>query len=136
MGQALSAKQVARYREDGFLCPLSALSTLEARDCRAKLEAFEASQRQPLGHRLGQFPHTSHRSAANFLSNGQQAGVDVDAARVVPLVVRAGEFSLHHTLCHRAAGAGSWGGRRPSLGGDLTVRGATDGATAAGGRSC
>ena len=111
MGQALSAKQVVRYREDGFLCPLPALSTLEARDSCAKIEAFEASQRQPLGHRLGQLPHTSHRSAANLLSNGQQAGVDVDAARVVPLVVRAGEFSLHHTLCHRAAG------RAPGAGG-------------------
>ena len=109
MGQALSAKQVVRYREDGFLCPLSELSTLEARDSCAKIEAFEASQRQPLGHRLGQLPHTSHRSAANVLSNGQQAGVDVDAARVVPLVVRAGEFSLRHALYHWAPGAGSWG---------------------------
>ena len=35
-----------------------------------------------------------------------------------------------------AVPSGSWGGRRPSLGGDLTARGATNGATAAGGRSC
>ena len=31
---------------------------------------------------------------------------------------------------------GSWAGRRPGLGGDVTVTGATGGATAAGGRSC
>jgi hypothetical protein len=29
---------------------------------------------------------------------------------------------------------GSWGGRRPGLGGDVTGTGATDGVTAAGGR--
>jgi len=38
MGQVLSAEQVARYREDGFLCPLPALSPNEARDCRMMLD--------------------------------------------------------------------------------------------------
>lgn len=209
MGRALSAEQVARYYEDGFLCPVPALSPAEARDCRARLESFEASQGQRLGrlpgqlrakthllfpwldglvrhpavlaavedligpdllvyhltmwikepgddafvswhqdgtyfgldpadqhvtawvaltdslpetgcvtalpgsHRLGQLPHTSHRSAANLLSNGQQADVDVDAARAVPLVMRAGEFSLHHThLLHSSA---------PNRGGDRRI---------------
>jgi hypothetical protein len=191
---------VARYHEDGFLCPLSALSPAEALDCRAMLEAFEASRGRPLGrlpgqlrakthllfpwldrlvrhpavlaavedligpdllvyhltmwikepdddafvswhqdgtyfgldpadqhvtawvaltdslpemgcvmvlpgsHRLGQLPHSTQRDAANLLSNGQQAEIDVDAARVVPLVLHAGEFSLHHThLLHSSA---------------------------------
>jgi phytanoyl-CoA dioxygenase PhyH len=209
MGRALSAKQVARYREDGFLCPLPALSALEARDGRLKIEAFEASQGRPLGqlpgqlrakthllfpwldalvrhpavlaavedligpdllvyhltmwikdpgddafvswhqdgtyfgldpadqhvtawvaltdstpdtgcvvalpgsHRLGQVTHTTHRATANLLSNGQQADVDVDEARAAPLVLRAGEFSLHHThLVHGSA---------PNRGGDRRI---------------
>jgi len=58
----------------------------------------------PGSHRLGQLPHTTHRVAANLLSNGQQAEMDVDAARAVPLVMRAGECSLHHThLLHSSA---------------------------------
>ena len=58
----------------------------------------------PGSHRLGQVVHTSHRTAANLLSNGQEADVAVDATRAVPLVVRAGEFSLHHThLLHSSA---------------------------------
>jgi non-haem Fe2+, alpha-ketoglutarate-dependent halogenase len=200
MTLALSGEQVARYHADGFVCPVSALSPTEVRDCRARLEAFEASQGQSLGrlpgqfrakthwlfpwldgivrhpavlaavedligpdllvyhltmwikepgddafvswhqdgtyfgldpadqhvtawvaltdslpetgcvmalpgsHRLGQLPHTTHRVAGNLLSNGQQAVAEVDAARAVPLVVRAGEFSLHHThLLHSSA---------------------------------
>ena len=200
MVRALSDEQVARYHEDGFLCPVPALSPIEARDCRASLEAFEASQGRPLGrlpgqlrakthllfpwlddlvrhpavlgavedligpdllvyhltmwikepgddafvswhqdatyfgldpadqhvtawvaltdslpetgcvmalpgsHRLGQLPHTTHRAAANLLSNGQQAELDVDAASAVPLAMRAGECSLHHThLLHSSA---------------------------------
>src|SRR2546427_11163057 len=60
MGQALSAEQVARYREDGFLCPLPALSPNEARDCRMMLEAFEASQGRPLGQLPGQLRAKTH----------------------------------------------------------------------------
>jgi hypothetical protein len=209
MPLALSGEQVARYHEDGFVCPIPALSPAEARDCRARLEAFEASQGQSLGrlpgqlrakthllfpwldrlvrhpavlaaveeligpdllvyhltmwlkepgddafvswhqdgtyfgldpadqhvtawvalsdsvpetgcvmalpgsHRLGQLPHTTRRVAANLLSNGQQAIVEVDAARAVPLVVRPGEFSLHHThLLHSSA---------PNRGGDRRI---------------
>ncbi|HUG38377.1 MAG TPA: phytanoyl-CoA dioxygenase family protein [Candidatus Limnocylindrales bacterium] len=196
----LTAEQVARYHEDGFVCPVPALSPSEVRDCRARLEAFEASQGRPLGripgqlrakthllfpwlaalvrhpavlapvedligpdllvyhltmwikepgddafvswhqdgtyfglepadqhvtawvaltdstpetgcvtalpgsHRRGQLPHTSQRSAANLLSNGQRAATDVDEARAAPLAMRAGELSLHHThLLHSSA---------------------------------
>lgn len=207
--RALTAEHVARYARDGFLCALPALSTAEASDCRARLEAFEASQGHSLGripgqlrakthllfpwldalvrhpavldavedligpdllvyhltmwikdpgdaafvswhqdgtyfgldpadrhvtawvalsdstpetgcvtalpgsHRLGQLPHTSRLSAGNLLSNGQVVDAQLDAARSVPLVVRAGEFSLHHThLLHSSA---------PNLGPDRRI---------------
>ena len=200
MARALSDEQVARFHEDGYLCPVPALSQADARDCRAGLEAFEASQGSSLGklpgqlrakthllfpwladlvrhpavlaavedligpdllvyhltmwikepgddafvswhqdgtyfgldpadrhvtawvaltdsteetgcvtalpgsHRMGQLPHTVHRAAANLLSNGQQVEMTVDASRVKPLVMHAGEFSLHHThLLHSSA---------------------------------
>jgi non-heme Fe2+,alpha-ketoglutarate-dependent halogenase len=200
LARALTDAAVARYHEDGFLCPVPALSPAEARDCRAMLEAFEASQGRPLGrlpgqlrakshllfpwldqlvrhpavlaavedligpdllvyhltmwikepgddafvswhqdgtyfgldpadqhvtawvaltdslpemgcvtvlpgsHQLGQLPHSTRRDATNLLSNGQEAEIEVDAAYVVPLVLRAGEFSLHHThLLHSSA---------------------------------
>ena len=35
---------VSRYRKDGFCFPLRAYAPAEAADCRAKLEAWEASQ--------------------------------------------------------------------------------------------
>jgi len=200
VSRALSDEQVARYREDGFVCPVPALSPAEVRQCRARLEAFERSQGKSLGqlpgqlrakthllfpwiaelvrhpavlaavadligpdllvyhltmwikepgdeafvswhqdgtyfgldpadqhvtawvaltdstletgcvtaipgsHRLRQLPHTTHRAAANLLSNGQQVQTAVDATRAAPLVLRAGEFSVHHThLVHSSA---------------------------------
>jgi non-heme Fe2+,alpha-ketoglutarate-dependent halogenase len=198
--RVLSDEQVARYQEDGFVCPVPLLSLAEARECRASLEAFETSQSGALGglpgqlrakthllftwvdrlvrhpvvldavedligpdllvyhltmwikepgddafvswhqdgtyfgldpadqhvtawvaltdslpetgcvvalpgsHRLGQLPHTVGRDAANLLSNRQQVLAAIDMTRAVPLVVRAGEFSLHHThLLHSSA---------------------------------
>jgi hypothetical protein len=54
-----------------------------------------------------------YRAAANLLSNGQQVEMDVDPARVKPLAMRAGEFSLHHThLLHSSA---------PNRGGDRRI---------------
>jgi non-haem Fe2+, alpha-ketoglutarate-dependent halogenase len=196
----LSDEQVARYNEDGFLCPLPLLSASEVQACRARLEAFERAQGRALSalpgqlrakthlllpwvdrlirhpvlldavsdligpellvyhltmwikdpadgafvswhqdgtyfglhpgdqhvtawvaltdslpetgcvtvlpgsHRLGQLPHRVGRDAANLLSNAQQALADIDSARAVSLVLRAGEFSLHHThLLHSSA---------------------------------
>jgi len=60
VARALSDAQLARYHEDGFLCPLPALSPAEARDCRASLEAFEASQGRPLGQLPGQLRAKTH----------------------------------------------------------------------------
>jgi len=60
MVRALSDEQVARYHEYGFLCPVPALSSAEARECRARLEAFEVSQGQPLGRLPGQLRAKTH----------------------------------------------------------------------------
>jgi phytanoyl-CoA dioxygenase PhyH len=60
MARALSGEQVARFHEDGFLCPVPALSPAEARDCRARLEAFEASQGRSLGQLPGQLRAKTH----------------------------------------------------------------------------
>jgi len=180
LDRALTHAEVARYHEDGFLCPLLALSPAEARDCRAMLEAFEASQGRPLGRLPGQLrakthllfpwldrlvrhpavlaavedligadllvyhltmwikepgddafvswhqdgtyfgldPADQHVTAWIALTDSlpemgcvtvvpgshQEAEVEVDGSRVVPLVLRAGEFSLHHThLLHSSA---------------------------------
>lgn len=60
MGLVLSAEQVARYVEDGFVCPVPALSAIEAHECRRKLEAFEAAQGRPLGQLPGQLRAKTH----------------------------------------------------------------------------
>jgi len=60
MAGGLSAEQVARYHEAGFLCPVPALTPSEARDCRARLEGFEASQGRPLGQLPGQLRAKTH----------------------------------------------------------------------------
>src|SRR5215813_1047750 len=52
MARALSDEQVARFHENGYLCPVPALSPADVRDCRARLEAFEVSQ----GHSLAKLP--------------------------------------------------------------------------------
>jgi non-haem Fe2+, alpha-ketoglutarate-dependent halogenase len=51
----LSALALAQYHRDGFHFPIRAISAAEARDCRAKLERFEAGR--PLA---GGYRHKSH----------------------------------------------------------------------------
>src|SRR5258708_39419571 len=60
LARALTDAEVARYHENGFLCPIPALSPAEARDCRVMLEAFEASQGRPLGRLPGQLRAKTH----------------------------------------------------------------------------
>ena len=48
MPKALSEEQVARYRRDGFLFPLPALSPAEAAHYRRALEAYETRAGEPL----------------------------------------------------------------------------------------
>ncbi len=54
--KALTEELVQRYRETGYLAPISALSTAEAGNVRAKLEAFEAGA-GPLAGTLRQKSH-------------------------------------------------------------------------------
>lgn len=60
MPRALSDEQVARFHEDGYLCPVPALSAADVRDCRARLEAFEASQGRSLARLSGQLRAKTH----------------------------------------------------------------------------
>jgi Phytanoyl-CoA dioxygenase (PhyH) len=54
----LSPAAVERYHRDGFYFPVRVLSTDEARECRGRLEVFEATQqRGALGGELRHKPH-------------------------------------------------------------------------------
>lgn len=64
MGKALSEAEVERYRRDGFLWPLTALSEGEALACRRELEAVEAAQGPQ--HYLVK-PHVLMRVAARLI---------------------------------------------------------------------
>jgi ectoine hydroxylase-related dioxygenase (phytanoyl-CoA dioxygenase family) len=57
----------------------------------------------PGSHRLGQLPHRAGVVAASVNRAGQAVVGDVDDTPAVHGPLRAGEFSLHHTLClHRS----------------------------------
>lgn len=47
MSNGLTSDQLSRYRDDGYLFPLSAMSASEARECRTALEAVEAKTAAP-----------------------------------------------------------------------------------------
>jgi ectoine hydroxylase-related dioxygenase (phytanoyl-CoA dioxygenase family) len=57
----------------------------------------------PGSHRSGQMPHADHRDPALMLSRGQTIQVERDPARAEPMVLRPGEFSLHHTMAVHAS---------------------------------
>ena len=53
----------------------------------------------PGSHTLGQLHHAENSEAThNLLSRGQTITVDLDTSRTEFMPVRAGQFSLHHTL--------------------------------------
>jgi non-haem Fe2+, alpha-ketoglutarate-dependent halogenase len=57
----------------------------------------------PGSHRRGQLPHRAGVVAASVNRAGQAVVGDIDDAPAVHAPLRAGEFSLHHTLClHRS----------------------------------
>ncbi|WP_119420894.1 phytanoyl-CoA dioxygenase family protein [Desertibaculum subflavum] len=67
----------------------------------------------PGSHRLGQIAHRTEANAANLLSNGQTVETAIDEAAKAPLIVRAGQFSLHHTyILHQSS---------PNLGRDRRI---------------
>lgn len=52
----------------------------------------------PGSHRLGQRPHADRPDPAIMLSRGQTLAEPPDTSGAVPIPLRPGEFSLHHTL--------------------------------------
>ena len=50
----------------------------------------------PGTHQMDQVPHRDTFAADNLLSRGQEIMVQVDDRQAVPLVLKAGEMSLHH----------------------------------------
>lgn len=58
----------------------------------------------PGSHAGEQLPHRDSATAGNMLSRGQEIAVEVDEARAVDVVLKAGEFSLHHfRIAHGSA---------------------------------
>jgi non-heme Fe2+,alpha-ketoglutarate-dependent halogenase len=65
----------------------------------------------PGSHRT-QVPHIDTFHPDNLLSRGQEISVEVDEARAVDIVLRAGEMSLHHVLMVHGSGANPSDDRR------------------------
>lgn len=57
----------------------------------------------PGSHRAGQLPHADRPDPAIMLSRGQTLAVLPDTSGAVPIPLRPGEFSLHHTLVQHAS---------------------------------
>jgi non-heme Fe2+,alpha-ketoglutarate-dependent halogenase len=51
-----------------------------------------------------QLKHRDTFDPNNLLSRGQEIAVEIDEARVVDIVLRPGEMSLHHVLIHHGSG--------------------------------
>jgi non-heme Fe2+,alpha-ketoglutarate-dependent halogenase len=69
----------------------------------------------PGSHRRGQLPHRAGVVAASVNRAGQAVVVDVDDAPAAHAPLRAGEFSLHHTLCLHRSQPNRSSGRRIGL---------------------
>jgi non-heme Fe2+,alpha-ketoglutarate-dependent halogenase len=52
----------------------------------------------PGTHRLQQLPHQDTFAPDNLLSRGQEIAVEVDASKVVDIVLSPGQMSLHHVM--------------------------------------
>ena len=69
----------------------------------------------PGGYRRGQLPHRAGVVAASVNRAGQAVTIEVDDAPAVHAPLRAGEFSLHHTLCLHRSQPNRSAGRRIGL---------------------
>jgi len=69
----------------------------------------------PGSYRRGQLPHRAGVVAASVNRAGQAVTIDVDDAPAVHAPLRAGEFSLHHTLCLHRSQPNRSAGRRIGL---------------------
>src|SRR5215510_7907284 len=59
-------------------------------------ESNGAMQVIPGTHTMDQIPHRDTFDRHNLLTRGQEIAVEVDERKAVPLVLKAGEMSLHH----------------------------------------
>ena len=66
----------------------------------------------PATHRMDQVPHRDTFAPDNLLSRGQEIAVEVDEAQAVPLVLKAGEMSLHHVRLVHGSDPNPSGARR------------------------
>jgi len=69
----------------------------------------------PGSYRRGQLPHRAGVVAASVNRAGQAVTIDVDDAPAVHAPLRAGELSLHHTLCLHRSQPNRSAGRRIGL---------------------
>jgi len=69
----------------------------------------------PGSYRRGQLPHRAGVVAASVNRAGQAVTIDVDDAPAMHAPLRAGEFSLHHTLCLHRSQPNRSAGRRIGL---------------------
>jgi non-haem Fe2+, alpha-ketoglutarate-dependent halogenase len=69
----------------------------------------------PGSHARGQLPHRAGVVASSVNRAGQAVVVDVDDTPAVHAPLRAGEFSLHHTLCLHRSQPNRSSGRRIGL---------------------
>ena len=69
----------------------------------------------PGSHHRGQLPHRAGVVPASVNRAGQAVTIDVDDAPAVHAPLRAGEFSLHHTLCLHRSQPNRSSGRRVGL---------------------
>jgi hypothetical protein len=69
----------------------------------------------PGSHHRGQLPHRAGVVAASVNRAGQAVTLEVDDAPAVHAPLRAGEFSLHHTLCLHRSQPNRSPGRRVGL---------------------
>jgi non-heme Fe2+,alpha-ketoglutarate-dependent halogenase len=82
MGKLLSDAEIARYREDGYLCPIRALSAEAAAHYRARLEAAEAAAGGSLPGPYKHKPHLVYGWAQELVR--QPAIVDAVEALIGP----------------------------------------------------
>ena len=66
-------------------------------------------------HRLPQIAHRDTVDAANILSRGQVAEIEIDESQVVGALLEAGEMSLHHVRMIHGSGANASDERRIGL---------------------
>ena len=69
----------------------------------------------PGSHHRGQLPHRAGAVAASVNRAGQAITLPVDDAPAIHAPLRAGEFSLHHTLCMHRSQPNHSAGRRIGL---------------------